>query len=967
MEKTVSALKMSGKTLYCSRVAFLCGLYVFVGSWGLRFNAVNGFAAPVWAPTGISLAALLLFGYDLWPGILLGAFLVNAVYGASPTLALAFAAGNTLEALIGFSLLHLIRFRNSFDRLRDVLGLFVLAAVVSTWVSATFGVLALCFHGVIPLTSYGTTFKVWWLGDMLSDMVIAPFLLVWLGNPPSLPSGLARWTEAALLTVSLLVVNGLVFAHSSHVAHPFLRLPYLIFPFLLWDSMRFGPWGAAAATLLTALFAIANTVRGLGPLTGGSLHEGLMHLHVFMGVMSMMAFTIAAIAAEELKSQESTLKSEQRFKTLVENSPGGVVLLNPEGRVRFIAPNRKRILGYLDEEITDRPVFDLLHPDDRPLAQRTLNELLQDSSKSVSLQVRARHADGLWRWLEATCSNCMDNPSTQAVVINFQDITLTKAAEVALRKSHEEMENRVIERTQDLFRMNAQLRESEELFRTLVEGVEDYAIFGLDPAGHITTWNSGAERLKGYRTEEILGQHFSRFYTPEDIQAGKPAELLRRAMAKGRVRDEGWRIHKDGSRYFCDVVITALRDKTGALNGFTTITRDITQQKTIERTLQQKEAELSQAQKLEAIGRLAGGVAHDFNNLITGILGISQELKGTFRPEDPRRAEIEELIKASNRAFDVTRQLLAFGRRQIASPKVIDINATISDFGKMLHRLIGEDIKLELRLSDQSHIRMDPGHMGQVLMNLTLNARDAMPDGGVILIQTTNIDHPQQNGQPAPYVLLEVTDTGKGMDPETLTHLFEPFFTTKTKDQGTGLGLATVYGIVKQNGGDISVHSQLGNGTTFRIYLPREIHAPETEEEPPLPAQRREGHETILVVEDEDVVRRVVVKRLSGAGYTVLEASDPQKALQLNQELGSTIDLVVTDVVMPGMNGRELISRIQALRPDIAVLYMSAYPESIIAHRGILDPGIHFIEKSAIHRDLVRKVGELLGTPVVVK
>ena len=311
--------------------------------------------------------------------------------------------------------------------------------------------------------------------------------------------------------------------------------------------------------------------------------------------------------------------------------------------------------------------------------------------------------------------------------------------------------------------------------------------------------------------------------------------------------------------------------------------QDVTVQKQSEHALQEKDQELYQVRKLEAIGRLAGGVAHDFNNLITGILGITQDLKETFDDRDPRRDEVEEVIKASNRAFDVTRQLLAFGRRQVVSPRIIDLNATIRDFAKLLHRLIGEDIRLDIQTNDSSYIKMDPGHLGQVLLNLTLNARDAMLQGGTITLRTSSVSYKQPDGSRS-HVLLEVSDTGKGMSQEILSHIFEPFFTTKTKDQGTGLGLATVYGIVKQSGGDIAVDSQVNKGTTFRIYLPREsslMHAPdEAGQSGRIPA---EGREHILVIEDETIVRRVVVKRLRSAGYTVSEAVDGIKALDFSQ------------------------------------------------------------------------------------
>jgi PAS domain S-box-containing protein len=932
-------------------------VYTAVGWGGLHIYSMSGFATPLWIPTGLSLVAVWMLDYTLWPGVLAGAFLTNYLSGASLPMACLFGIGNTLEAVVGVYALKRYGFRPTLNRLRDVICLLVLAGLFSTLISASLGIATLAlFHKVAP-SAYFSTWSVWWRGDILSDWVVAPFLFVWL-HPRSFKEQFNKQTiEEGVVFLLLGLFTTFIF--SQPVSRPLgiLQHPYLIFPPIVWAALRFGPRGSVSALFITTAISVFHTLSGFGPFGVQTVSSNLASWQLFISVLSVSGLILSAIAAERTESRQLIANSERRFRSLIENSSDGILLLSAEGHIMYIAPTRRRVLGYADEELIGRSVFEILHPDDRPRLLQYFQELLADPTRTLTAQARAIHQDGSWRWLEGTGSNCLSNASMRGIVVNFRDVTVTKEAEAALKESHEELEHRVDERTRELIAANNLLRESEERFRLLVEGVEEYALYGLDVDGHIITWNTGAERLKGYPASEILGKHFSHFYTPEDIHSGKPSELLRLAETEGKARAEAWRVRKDGSRFFADVLITALRDKAGNLKGFVKLTRDITERRNAEQALQLKEEELLQARKLEAIGRLAGGVAHDFNNLITGILGITQDLKGTMSVHDPRREELEEVIKASNRAFDVTRQLLAFGRRQIIAPKVIDLNGTIRDFVRLLHRLIGEDVKLNLQLASASFVKMDPGNLGQVLLNLTLNARDAMPQGGTIRIRTES--YLSKDEKARPLVLLEVEDSGKGMSEEILSHIFEPFFTTKTKDKGTGLGLATVYGIVKQSGGDITVRSVEGQGTMFQIVLPREAQNGHPEETAN-PAHSASGHETLLVIEDEDIVRRVVVKRLKNAGYNVYEASDGKKALALLEQENVSVQMVITDVVMPEMNGREVVNRIRMTRPQIAVLYMSGYPEEIIAHRGTLEPGINFIEKSSIQKDLLHKVRDVL-------
>jgi two-component system, cell cycle sensor histidine kinase and response regulator CckA len=493
------------------------------------------------------------------------------------------------------------------------------------------------------------------------------------------------------------------------------------------------------------------------------------------------------------------------------------------------------------------------------------------------------------------------------------------------------------------------LRASEERYRELFENANDM-LYTCDLAGRFTSINRAGERVTGFTRDELLRMNFAALTSPEQLdEVGWRAD---REVAGAELEIR----RKDGRRAELEVGARLIYD-AGRAVGVQGSARDVTERKHLE-------DQLRLAQKMEAVGRLAGGVAHDFNNLLTAIIGFSQLLLKRLGPDNAGRREIEEIKRAGERAASLTRQLLAFSRRQVLQPKVLDLNAAVTEMEHMLRRLIHENVDLRVVL-DPGPIRVkaDPGQLEQVIMNLVLNARDAMPGGGKLTVETASAELGEEAaGQRAAvragrYVVLAVSDTGVGMDAATQARVFEPFFTTKEQGKGTGLGLATVYGIVRQSGGHIRVESAPGRGATFRVFLPL-VEEGLPPAKPPTVSGPLLGTETVLIVEDEPSVRALAGEALRACGYTVLEASDGGEALLLCQGYKDPIHLVVTDVVMPQLGGRELARRLATLRPEVKVLYMSGYADD-----GAAEAGAAFLQKPFMPDDLARKVRETLAEP----
>jgi PAS domain S-box-containing protein len=509
---------------------------------------------------------------------------------------------------------------------------------------------------------------------------------------------------------------------------------------------------------------------------------------------------------------------------------------------------------------------------------------------------------------------------------------------------------------------------SEQQFRILVESVTDYAIYMLDASGHVKSWNTGAQRIKGYSADEILGQHFSRFYTENDRRNGMPQRALEAAVREGKWEGEGWRVRKDGSQLWANAVIHPIGDEDGGLIGFAKVTRDITERRKQQEALEKAQAAFVQAQKMEAVGQLTGGIAHDFNNLLTSIIGSIDvvERGGGITAEEPRRL-LGIAKRSAERGASLTQRLLAFSRRQALDPRQTDVNRLVAGMSELLHRTLGEDIGIETVLAGGIwRTFVDPNQLENALLNLAINARDAMPDGGKLTIETGNTylddDYAAMNAEVAAgqYVLIAVSDTGEGMPEAVISRAFEPFYTTKPEGKGTGLGLSQVYGFVKQTGGHVKIYSEPGHGTTVKVYLARHLMEVQIEEPPSRPDFSVMGEgQTILSVEDDEDVREYTRVALTSLGYRVFEAGDGLSALRILEERPE-VALLFTDVGLPGMNGRRLVQEARNRLPDLKVLYTTGYARNAIVHHGLLDADVELLPKPFTVETLGRKIRQVL-------
>jgi PAS domain S-box-containing protein len=595
----------------------------------------------------------------------------------------------------------------------------------------------------------------------------------------------------------------------------------------------------------------------------------------------------------------------ERFQLLINAvTDYAIYMLDSDGYVATWNPGARRFKGYEAEEIIGRHFSTFFTPEDREAgvpAHALRTAAAEGRFEAEGWRIRK---DGTRFWVNAVLDPIWDD---EGKLIGFAKIT------------RDDTEKR---------QTSLALLESERRFRTLVQGVKDYALYMLDPDGVVSNWNTGAESIKGYKAGEIVGQHFSRFYTEEDRAAGEPQRALATALAEGKYENEAWRVRRDGTRFYASVVIDPIHDEDGTLLGFAKITRDITERRKASEELEEARAALFQSQKLQALGELTGGVAHDFNNLMTVIRGSAELLTRPGLTEEKRARYLQAILDTADRASTLTSHLLAFGRRQSLKPEVVDLNLRLDAFAEVVGRTLGGQFEVKLDLAPSlPPVEVDLAQLETALLNAAFNARDAMPEGGKLCLATRHLP-----GEGGGEVMVEIADTGSGMSAEVLDRAFEPFFTTKPVGEGTGLGLSQIHGFAAQAGGRAEIRSAPGEGTAVRIILPATDKAfgrgaaSGQVDKPPRGL-------SVLLVEDNDHVREFACHLLDELGYRVVTASSAEEALERLEV--EPVDILFSDVVMPGLSGIELGRLARERNPDLPVLLASGYSEEIVGASGV--------------------------------
>ena len=794
---------------YAVRLVLFTALYYAAARLGLRYASIGQSISLVWPPTGLAIAGMAILGLRYAPAVFLGALLANAGTSVPLSAAIGIALGNAMEAVVAVLLIRRLGRPFRLDNLRHVRQFILVIVPVACLVSAAIGVSALALTHSLSGRDFAIAVLVWWCGDVVGGLIVAPAFLAWTVKGDS-PRTRLPFLEIVALGAGVVIVGEFVFGEYVHLP-PLLQLdyPYLLFPLVIWAAVRFGSRGATIMSLALAAVAISHTVAGGGPFVSPIPLATLFGLSFWLGLVAITGLVLAATIQWERKTATQALQlSEDRLHLALHSARMGIWFWSLESQILTWDENLRDLYGLrAGETVTGYEQFlERVHPDDRVRVADSVSASLRSES-GLDYEFRIVRPDGEVRW------------------------------------------------------------------------IADRGEVGRD--------------------------------------------------------DQGTPVYMTG------------------------VCMDITERRNIEDRLRI-------AQRVEAVGRLAGGVAHETNNQMTVVLGAAEFVLRRQDLQEKVRDDLNLIRRAAERTAGITAQLLAFSRRQVLRNQVLSLNPIVTEWEPVLRRIVG-DCQVRLQLSpDIGNIKADPGQLEQVLLNLVLNARDAMPEGGTLTVETfrteitsaTSRKHSDTEMQPGRYAVLAVSDTGHGMTAATLSHVFEPFFTTKPVGEGSGLGLSTVYGIVKQSGGYVWVYSEPEQGTTFKIYLP-EIPQPADSPARSAPPPQGSG-ETVLVVEDEHAVREMLRRSLEEAGYRVLEAGSAHGALDLLRREGAEIQLVLTDVVMPGMSGRQLGARLGDLLPGTPVLYTSGYTDSEISRRGLLDPGTDFLQKPFSPDLVIRRVAELL-------
>ncbi len=821
--------------------------YFLLAKLGLQLASINPSASPIWAPTGLAFAAVILGGVRFFPAILIGAFAANAATAGTLETSAAIAVGNTLEGVVGgYLIARWCGGAQAFVTPARIAKFAIVCAGLPTMLSATIGVATLYLAGFAAEPTLAPVWITWWLGDTAGALVVTPVIVLWAVTDWRAIDGRELRDMAAVFGCAILV--GLItfspLLPRSQYTSP---LGFLAILPLVWAALRRGPRDTATVAVILTIFAIWATIAQVGPFAQMGLNESFLLLLTFMLSVSVPSLALSADVEMRRRSEDDLRRIQAELDQRVKDRTAALADANLQlGRANSQLADANAQLADTNTQLADANIqlseaqrlanlgswswdvaknriswsdqlygiyglargefggtfadfLTLIHPDDRAHVQTSLTHALK-TGRDFSHEERIIRGDGLVRHLHSVGEVIRDQDGAAVRMLGVcLDVTERKEAETALR-------------------------ESEQNVRMLLTGVRDYAIYMLDLDGHVRSWNAGAEQIKGYSADEIVGQHFRKFYTEEDRAQNVPENALVAAVREGKYEAEGWLVRKDGSRFYANELIETIRDDAGELAGFAKITRDITAQREAQIALDETREQLAQAQKMEALGQLTGGIAHDFNNLLMIVSGYAQILQRKL--SEPKDVQAVEAIRAAaGRGEKLTRQLLTFSRRQQLMPVVVDLHAHIGAVRDMLAPSLRGNIELVVDIEDKIWpVEVDLGELELALVNIAVNARDAMPDGGTITLQARNVVLTPGSAAGAlegDFVALAIIDTGTGIPEDVLQRVFEPFYTTKPVGKGTGLGLSQVHGFANQSGGAVTVASEPDRGTVVTVYLPR--------------------------------------------------------------------------------------------------------------------------------------------------
>ena len=954
---------------YCAELLVIGAAYFVLAKAGLLLASIHPSATPVWPPAGLALAAILLRGPRVWPAIFAGSLIANATndiasasFDGQLLASLGIAGGNTLEAVVsGYLMTIWSGGARTFDSASATAKFALLCLGPGTVVSAALGVGSLVLAGSAELARFPAIAFTWWLGNVAGALVVTPVVVLWITGRHR-PFNFDRFLDSTIVQFAAIAV-GLI-AFSPLIEQSIIRsaLSILAIVPLLGGALRCGPRDTATAAFILSCFAVWGTLAGGGPFAGANPNDAFLLLITFVIGCAVPSLILSADVAERKRVEARLRQQTQDLHAVFSQAIVGISRIDTTGRFTLFNDRFCEIVQRSPDDLLRQHIQDIVDSDDQPQMLEMFRQAIHTGNGFIT-EIRYVLPDAARVWVKHSVSAIFDSGgAVRHLVAVVEDVSARRLAEQKLRRAYDELERRVNERTMELRETNdalnaeieqrnrvegalkrdiAQRRaaqralaDSERRFRLLVQGVTDYAIFTLDADGCVTNWNTGAQRIHQYSADEIVGQHFSRFYTEEERQRGEPARALHVAAYEGKYRAEGWQVRRDETAFWASFVIEAIRDEMGGLIGYAKVTRDITERREAQLALERAQEQLAQSQKMEALGQLTGSIAHDFNNLLMITSGYSQIL--LRRLSDPKLLKAAEAVHAAaRRGESLTRQLLAFSRRQPITPVVVDLKERIESVQEMLVGSLRGNVELRHDIPGGVWpIEADIAELELALVNVAVNARDAMPGGGTLTLSVRNVTLKKGDGIDqceGDFVALALADTGVGIAPDLLPKIFEPFFTTKPLGKGTGLGLAQVYGFSRQSGGTVVATSAVGSGTTVTIYLPRS-HATLTRSEEAPSAQPFAGEGLVLIVEDSPEVAEVTASLVEQLGYRTTHVENAIEALNRLQR-GERVSMVLSDIVMPGsMNGIALAHEINNRYPQIPVLLASGYSDVVQAN-----------------------------------